>query len=203
MNHREKAKAAWERSVEVVRWFWLPAGRWLLSNYTRKNPTEWSGQLLLGLDALNASKNPELTEDERIQELMVGSKLIEKAFNCNQRNASAANALCDIFLRKGQYKRVRSCFRLTPGNALIETLQAVKLAERTIQFADTMAVLTDGYIRAGRVCHAEGSYSDALKHYKQAAEGQSNNVLAAIGFAQMQLQNGGLSFHINPPLCYL
>ncbi|KAI0250124.1 RNA polymerase II-associated protein [Lactifluus subvellereus] len=152
LNHREKAKAAWERSVEV-------------------NPPEWSGQLLLGLEALNASKNPELSEDERIQELMVGSKLIERAFNSNQRNASAANALCDIFLRKGQHKR------------------ALKLAERTIQFADTLAVLTDGYIRAGRVCHAEGSYSDALKHYKQAAEGQPKNVLAAIGFAQMQLRN--------------
>lgn len=55
-----------------------------------------------------------------------------------------------------------------------------------------MAVLTDGYIRAGRVCHAEGSYSDALNHYKQGADGQSNNVLAAIGFAQMQLRNGRL-----------
>ncbi|KAN0116355.1 RNA polymerase [Russula decolorans] len=152
MNHREKAKAAWERSVEM-------------------NPSEWSGQLLLGLDALNASKNPDLTEDDRIQELMVGSKLIERAFNSNQRNASAANALCDIFLRKGQYKR------------------ALKLAERTIQFADTMAVLTEGHIHAGRVCHAEGSHSDALKHYKQATEGQSKNVLAAIGFAQMQLRN--------------
>ncbi|KAH9956945.1 RNA polymerase II-associated protein [Lactifluus volemus] len=152
LNHREKAKAAWERSLEV-------------------NPSEWSAQLLLGLEALNASKNPELSEDERIQELMVGSKLIERAFNSNQRNASAANALCDIFLRKGQHKR------------------ALKLAERTIQFADTLAVLTDGYIRAGRVCHAEGSYSDALKHYKQAAEGQPKNVLAAIGFAQMQLRN--------------
>lgn len=152
LNHREKAKAAWERSVEV-------------------NPSEWSGQLLLGLEALNASKNPELSEDERIQELMIGSKLIERAFNSNQRNASAANALCDIFLRKGQHKR------------------ALKLAERTIQFADTLAVLTDGYIRAGRVCHAQGSYSDALKHYKQAAEGQTKNVLAAIGFAQMQLRN--------------
>ena len=72
-----------------------------------QNPTEWSGQLLLGLEALNASKNPELSEDERIQELMIGSKLIERAFNSNQRNASAANALCDIFLRKGQHKRVR------------------------------------------------------------------------------------------------
>ncbi|KAH9053217.1 RNA polymerase II-associated protein [Lactarius vividus] len=131
LNHREKAKAAWERSVEV-------------------NPSEWT---------------------ERIQELMIGSKLIERAFNSNQRNASAANALCDIFLRKGQHKR------------------ALKLAERTIQFADTLAVLTDGYIRAGRVCHAQGSYSDALKHYKQAAEGQTKNVLAAIGFAQMQLRN--------------
>jgi RNA polymerase-associated protein CTR9 len=78
-------------------------------------------------------------------------------------------------------------------------LQALKLAERTIQFADTMAVLTDGYIRAGRVCHAEGSYSDALKHYKQAAEGQSNNVLAAIGFAQMQLRNGTLRFSYHSP----
>jgi hypothetical protein len=73
----------------------------------QKNPSEWSGQLLLGLEALNASKNPELSEDERIQELMVGSKLIERAFNSNQRNASAANALCDIFLRKGQHRRVR------------------------------------------------------------------------------------------------
>jgi RNA polymerase-associated protein CTR9 len=83
------------------------------------------------------------------------------------------------------------------GGTLIETLQALKLAERTVQFADTMAVLIEGHIHAGRVCHAEGSYSDALKHYKQATEGQSKNVLAAIGFAQMQLRSGRLfSRHI-------
>jgi RNA polymerase-associated protein CTR9 len=125
---------------------------------------------------------------------MIGSKLIERAFNGNQRNASAANALCDIFLRKGQHKRVRRFPRYTLAETLTETLQALKLAERTIQFADTLTVLTDGYIRAGRVCHAQGSYSDALKHYKQAAEGQSKNVLAAIGFAQMQLRNGRSSY---------
>jgi RNA polymerase-associated protein CTR9 len=84
---------------------------------------------------------------------------------------------------------------MTLAGTLIETLQALKLAERTIQFADTMAVLTEGHIHAGRVCHAEGSYSDALKHYKQATEGQSKNVLAAIGFAQMQLRNGRLFSH--------
>ena len=53
---------------------------------------------------------------------MAGSKLIERAFNGNQRNASAANALCDIFLRKGQYKRVSWCLRITLAEALIETL---------------------------------------------------------------------------------
>lgn len=90
--------------------------------------------------------------------------------------------------------------RITLTETLIEISQALKLAERTIQFADTTAVLADGYIRAGRVCHAEGSYSDALKHYKQAAEGHSKNVLAAIGFAQMQLRNGvlPLSFYTLP-----
>jgi hypothetical protein len=67
----------------------------------QKNPSERSGQLLLGLEALDSSKNPELSEDERTQELMVGFKQIERAFNSNQCNASAANALCDIFLRKG------------------------------------------------------------------------------------------------------
>jgi hypothetical protein len=57
---------------------------------------------------------------------MVGSKLIEKAFNSNQRNASAANALCDIFLRKGQYKRVRWYLKITPAEALIETFVGTK-----------------------------------------------------------------------------
>jgi RNA polymerase-associated protein CTR9 len=63
-----------------------------------------------------------------------------------------------------------------------------------------LTVLTDGYIRAGRVCHAEGSYSDALNHYKQGADGQSKNVLAAIGYAQMQLRNGRFGFHITSSL---
>jgi hypothetical protein len=53
---------------------------------------------------------------------MAGSKLIERAFNSNQRNASAANALCDIFLRKSQYKRVSWCFKMTLVESLIETL---------------------------------------------------------------------------------
>lgn len=37
---------------------------------------------------------------------MAGTKLIEKAFNANQKSAAAANALCELFLRKGNSKRV-------------------------------------------------------------------------------------------------
>lgn len=53
------------------------------------------------------SESLDLSEDEGIQELMASSKLVESVFNGNQRDASAANMLCDIFLCKSQYKHVR------------------------------------------------------------------------------------------------
>lgn len=70
--------------------------------------------------------------------------------------------------------------------------QALKLAERTIQFADTLTVLTDGYIRAGRVLHAERSTAEAMNYYTKAKEGQPSNVLASIGLAQVQIESGML-----------
>ncbi|OBZ70980.1 Tetratricopeptide repeat protein 1 [Grifola frondosa] len=152
MDQKAKAKAAWQRSMEV-------------------NPSEWSAQLLLGLEALNASKNENQSEEDRMDEFLRGTKLIEKAFNANQRNSAAANALCELFLQKGQHKR------------------ALKLAERTIQFADVKGVLGDGYIRAGRVCHIEGSLAEATKHFTKARETRKESAIAAIGLAQLQMKN--------------
>ncbi|VDB88728.1 unnamed protein product [Peniophora sp. CBMAI 1063] len=152
MNQHDRAKAAWQRSLEV-------------------NPDEWAASLLLGLDALNQSKDTTLPEVERSNAIVRGSKMIETAFKHNKFNAAAANALSDIFLRKRQYKN------------------ALKLAERTVQFADTLSLLTDGHVRAGRVSHADGSYDAATTHYTKAAEGQPKNVLANIGLAQMRLHN--------------
>ncbi|EPQ57686.1 hypothetical protein GLOTRDRAFT_127515 [Gloeophyllum trabeum ATCC 11539] len=152
MNHKEKAKAAWQRSVDLY-------------------PDGWAAQLLLGLEAVNTSKDESKEVTERTQALVTGTKLIETAFRANNRGAAAANALCELLLMKGNYGR------------------SLKLAERTIQFADTLSILTEGYIRAGRVCHAEGSYSEAGRHYSAASEGNPNHVLAAIGQAQMQLLN--------------
>lgn len=78
-------------------------------NIVPQNPGEWPAQLLLGLEAINASKSDALTEEEMAHSFLTGTKLIEKAFNANQKSAAAANALCELFLRKGSYKRVRGC----------------------------------------------------------------------------------------------
>ncbi|KAF8212535.1 RNA polymerase II-associated protein [Mycena galopus ATCC 62051] len=160
LGHKAKAKAAWQRSLDV-------------------NPNEWPAQLLLGLDAINASKNDGSSEAERTHLFTMGTRMIERAFKANQKSATAANALCELFLRKGSHDR------------------ALKLAERTIQFADTLTVLTEGYIRAGRVSHAEGSFAQATKYYSSATEGQPKHVIGAIGLAQMQMQNDEMAAAIH------
>ena len=68
--------------------------------------------------------------------------------------------------------------------------QAMKLAERTIQFADTLTILTDGYIKAGRVSHAEGVVLDATRHFTEAMKAPVINPIAAIGLAQIQMKTG-------------
>ncbi|KAJ6594521.1 RNA polymerase II-associated protein [Mycena capillaripes] len=160
LGHKAKAKSAWQRSLDV-------------------NPTEWPAQLLLGLEAINASKNEASSEAERTQSYTMGTRMIERAFKANQKSAAAANALCELFLRKGSHDR------------------ALKLAERTIQFADTLTVLTEGYIRAGRVSHAEGSLAHATKYYSSATDGQPKHVVGAIGLAQMQMQNDEMAAAIH------
>lgn len=64
------------------------------------------------------------------------------------------------------------------------------MAERTIQFADTLPLLTEGYLRAGRVSHASGQLGQAKKFYSEAIENQPKNVIAAIGLAQTQILTG-------------
>jgi len=60
------------------------------------------------LEAINASKTELETEDERENAIRTGTKWIEKAFHANEkRSAAAANALCELFIRKGDHKTVR------------------------------------------------------------------------------------------------
>lgn len=71
-------------------------------------------------------------------------------------------------------------------------IQALKLAERTVQFADTLTLLTEGNLRAARALHAEGSTKEATKYYTIATEGHPKHILGAVGMAQMQMLNGKL-----------
>ncbi|KAG6897532.1 hypothetical protein C0992_000517 [Termitomyces sp. T32_za158] len=176
LDQRSKATAAWQRSMEV-------------------NPSEWPAQVLLGLEAINSSKNDTTPEAERASLFMHGTRLINMAFKSNQRSAAAANALCEVFLRKEEYDRV--CSSPTLSIRCSYSQKALKLAERTIQFADTLTILTEGYLRAGRVSHAEGSLTDASKYYSAAVEGQPKHVVGAIGLAQMQMQNDEIAAAIH------
>ena len=65
----------------------------------------------------------------------------------------------------------------------LSAIKALKLAERTIQFADVKGILCDGYIRAGRVTHRESSLQDAASHFTKAKEARKDSVLATIGLA--------------------
>ncbi|KAI6095412.1 hypothetical protein F5141DRAFT_1268782 [Pisolithus sp. B1] len=152
MDHKAKAKAAWQHSLEV-------------------NPSEWSAQLLLGLESINASKTGNLSEEECAQSFLMGTKYIEAAFKANQKSVAAMNALCELFLWKSNLK------------------QALKLAEQTLQFADTLTLLKEGNLCATQVLHAEGLLMDATKYHTSATKGQPKHVLGAIGMAQTQMHN--------------
>lgn len=53
-----------------------------------------------------------------------------------------------------------------------------------------MSLLADGHVRAARVAHAEGKFDDARTHYIAAMDNAPRNLLANLGVAQMQVQNG-------------
>ncbi|KAI6096502.1 hypothetical protein F5141DRAFT_1067662 [Pisolithus sp. B1] len=107
----------------------------------------------------------------------MGTKYIEAAFKANQKSVVAANALCELFLWKSNLK------------------WALKLAEQTLQFADTLMLLEEGNLCATRVLHAAGSLMDATKYYTSATKGQPKHVLGAIGMAQTQMHNAKMLEH--------
>ena len=72
-----------------------------------QNPSQWPAYLLLGLEAINSSKNENQTDGDRRREFLAGTAYISKAFNnSNQKSAAAANALCELLMRKHQYDKV-------------------------------------------------------------------------------------------------
>lgn len=129
---------------------------------------QWAAELLLGVEALNSSKDLKTTDHQRSASYAAGFKHIERAFNSNQKNAASANCLAEYFIRRGDARR------------------ALKLSERAIQYADTLAVVQEGRLRAARVAHMEKRYDDAFGQYNLA----KSLPLASIGMAQIHILKG-------------
>ncbi len=85
-----------------------------------------------------------VTEHQRGSSFASGFTHIERAFNASQKNTASANCLSGIFTRRGDARK------------------ALKLSERAIQYADTLAVVREGRLRAARVAHMEKRYDDAF-----------------------------------------
>lgn len=92
MGNKSGAKAAWERSFQLSE---------------EGKGDGWAAMLLLGLESINTSKNEGLDESERVAFYQTGIRHVERAFKASGScNASAANALCELFLQKGNLQRV-------------------------------------------------------------------------------------------------
>lgn len=72
-----------------------------------KDTGSWSPQLLLGLEAINASRDFSKSDQERAVLLKGGLGRIEQVFKLNKSNAASANVLSDFFLQKGDAAKVR------------------------------------------------------------------------------------------------
>ncbi|KAJ1308461.1 hypothetical protein OPQ81_004165 [Rhizoctonia solani] len=161
LDHRERALTAWRRAEEV-------------------HPGSWYPGLLIGIYMMNVSKDPKVPGQQRQDAFLQGVNRLTQAWReSGLNNASAATAMSDVFLLKGQLNK------------------ALKAAERTIQHADTLSVAVNGRLRAARVSHTEGNYDVALVHYRAAAEEPSHPILADIGLAQMHVHADELSAAIH------
>ncbi|KAH7343980.1 hypothetical protein B0J17DRAFT_644869 [Rhizoctonia solani] len=161
LDHRERALAAWRRAEQV-------------------HPDSWYPGLLIGIYMMNVSKDPKVPGQQRQDAFLEGVNRLTHAWReSGLNNASAATAMSDVFLLKGQLNK------------------ALKAAERTIQHADTLSVAVNGRLRAARVSHTEGNYDVALVHYRAAAEEPSHPILADIGLAQMHVHADELSAAIH------
>lgn len=73
---------------------------------------------------------------------------------------------------------------------------ALKLAERTIQFAETLALFSAGQIHAAYLAQLNNQTAEATRFYSAALKSNPKNPIASIGLAQQQYKTG------MPSLCY-
>ncbi|BGP07002.1 protein required for normal CLN1 and CLN2 G1 cyclin expression [Rhodotorula toruloides] len=162
LGDREKARKAWERSMQV-----------------NPNSSSPSAPLLLGLLHLNASKDPLLPGGpaSRSAAYERGLTLIQAAFKKDNTSAGAA-AMGPI-----------ASHLLLQGGPLAAQ-NALKLAERMLSFADARLLLAEAHLARARALDADPSTAEfggalILQSYQRAIEANPDLVMAHLGAGAM------------------
>lgn len=190
LGDREKARKAWERSMQVVsyRHFRSVPARFLAGYGTdmkncrisqNPNSSSPSAPLLLGLLHLNASKDPLLPGGpaSRSAAYERGLTLIQAAFKKDNTSAGAA-AMGPI-----------ASHLLLQGGPLAAQ-NALKLAERMLSFADARLLLAEAHLARARALDADPSTAEfggalILQSYQRAIEANPDLVMAHLGAGAM------------------
>ncbi|GEM08555.1 pol II transcription elongation factor [Rhodotorula toruloides] len=165
LGDREKARKAWERSMQV--------------NPNNSSP---SAPLLLGLLHLNASKDPLLPGGPASRSAAYGRglTLIQAAFKKDNTSAGAA-AMAPI-----------ASHLLLQGGPLAAQ-NALKLAERMLSFADARLLLAEAHLARARALDADPSTAEfggalILQSYQRSIEANPDLVMAHLGAGAMCLR---------------
>jgi RNA polymerase-associated protein CTR9 len=132
--------------------------------------------LLIGLQHLNAGRDPKIDEEIRAVEYEEGIKRLQDVFKADKCSASAASGLAGHFLTMRQWPT------------------AIKLGERAIQYADSRAALSEGNLVLARALHATNLLNEAAPHYIRAAEKSPEQLVAAVASAVYIIAKGAALF---------
>ncbi|EJU02087.1 hypothetical protein DACRYDRAFT_99861 [Dacryopinax primogenitus] len=127
-------------------------------------------QILICLSLLNDAKDKRRDQRERSRAYSQGIKGLAALFRDKGKHcAIVADALSAYFMERKEWDK------------------AVKAAERTIQFADLRSVVSDGYMRLGRIAHLRGDLPQAVEQYGISVDRNEKNQLARTGLGQVHI----------------
>ncbi|PWN47527.1 TPR-like protein [Violaceomyces palustris] len=184
LGHHQPARKAWQRAVAL-------------------NPNNAAPHLLLGLSAINASKQTstlppgsfgaqvERSEDEaRALAYSEGLASLQSAWNLDKRNAMTAVALCEHFVAKAGRPEYTGS-KEAEAAAMAVYANALKLGEHAIQYADSRAAVVHAWLCYARAAHlasllpsnpsAPELRLQAQRYYTRAIEDLSRSNSAAAG----------------------
>ncbi|KAL8290248.1 hypothetical protein RQP46_003187 [Phenoliferia psychrophenolica] len=143
---------------------------WERSIAVHPDSTSNTALLLLALAHLNAARDMVHPggEEGRTEAYAVGMKHLTAAFKKDNSSSAAAGLLATHFLHLGNHSN------------------ALKLAERAVQFADTRSLISEGHFGIARVLHAQKS-DKAPEQYIQARDAAPEQVLPNLAVAQAMI----------------